>query len=143
MAFNFHYFVIDNKSNMNNFIKPLQLLLSLIAFCSCEMFMEPGNCTQAKQLYDTAIEGRIEKKYIWKENHGYRVLEIRNSNSEIYQFLCGWTYTHEDFYKFVEIGDSVKKDVKSLDVKVVKLNNDSKSFLINYNCPNMSFLNEK
>lgn len=114
--------------------------VNLILLSSCELFTEPGNCLRAKDLYKIILNGKIEKKYIWIENHGYRILEIRSPSKEIYNFICGWSFAHEDFYEFVQVGDSIHKEINSLDIEIIKTNRENKHFLINYNCPNMDFI---
>jgi hypothetical protein len=106
-------------------------LSSIWSFCSPR---EPLNCRAARIDSKRKIEGVIDKKYIQTENHLYRVLEIRpygESNFNIY-LPKG---PHEDFFDFVSVNDTVRKDSNSITYHIRKPGGEERSFFLHLGCP--------
>lgn len=108
------------------------ILVSLFAVSNC-YYCEDGACRAARIRAIHQINGTIEKKYIQHHNHAYRSLEIKQLDSSTYDLFFG-ERMREDFYEYVEVGDTIRKQVNSLTYLVIKPNGDTASFYLNFYC---------
>ena len=95
---------------------------------------EPSVCRIARIDSKHRIEGVIEKKYVQKENHLYLVLEIRQFEAKNYDFYLQ-KGPHEDFFNFVSVNDTIRKDTNSLTYHIKKPDGEERSFFLHLGCP--------
>lgn len=92
-----------------------------------------GTCQDAEKMeLNVEYNGIMLKKYIDKSNHLFEIIEIGNKN-RIQKIMLDWD--ESGMYEFVEIGDSIVKELNTLEVKVFRKNAKT-TFIINYGCSN-------
>jgi len=101
--------------------KYIIIFLSLILIIGCEVRPKAEDIFKEKHF-----NFKVEKKYIEDK---YHILSGHNNASyETFEEI-GFI----DFYKIVEIGDSVIKPKKSLDIKIIRKDSLIKIYTANYN----------
>lgn len=105
----------------------MKLKLS-IAILIVMLLLGCGNYCE-KQLKPMEIEAKILKKYIDKKNHATKMIVLSNQGS-IIEIGYEDRYT-ENFWEFIQPGDSMVKKSGSLDVKIKR---GEKEFNYTFNC---------
>lgn len=108
------------------------VVFSFFSISGC-YYCEDGACRAARIRAMHQINGIVEKKYIQHHNHAYRSFEIKQIDSSTYDLFFG-ERMREDFYEYVEIGDTIRKPVNSLTYWVIKPDGDTASFFLDFYC---------
>lgn len=95
---------------------------------------EPLVCRNARKIHSKPkIEGIISNKYE-TDNLRYQVLEINHLNPENRKLYLA-KGIHQDFFDYVSINDTIRKDSNSLTYHIKKANGKKRSFFLHYGCP--------
>jgi hypothetical protein len=73
------------------------------------------------------FSGRIEKKYIDKKEHNYKMLVISKENGR--DSSSNYNNEHSGFWDFVQINDSIIKRENSFEIYIIKKDT---SFIIDF-----------
>lgn len=96
------------------------LLASLLMF-SC------GVDFSRKEVEKTNISGRITKKYLDTWNHEVQTVICRSGVNEFKYQMSAWSGTN-DFWEYLQVGDSIIKPPGTLTLRVKKANGDYKDY---------------
>lgn len=92
------------------------------------VFGPTGQCENEKNVNNMKFEGKVLKKYLDKKEHLNPVLI---TNDQPYKLIIQIDISR--FYEFVEVGDSLKKEKGSLDIRLIRTGLDT-VFTIDYGC---------
>ncbi len=123
--------IIKNKFSLKK-AKFLYIIISLIivSVWLINKVYNHGNCHDAEKMeFKNNYKGIVLKKYIDNENHNYKIVEIQNGR--IHKELMDWDKS--GLFEFVQKGDSILKELNTLEVKVFR-NNVKTTFIIDYGC---------
>jgi hypothetical protein len=100
-------------------------------FVSKERIMKEANCRDEKLAMGDKIIGILSKKYRDEENHMWKTIEYSNQ-SESFKSIIFLNETSGAF-DFILPGDSIFKDLNSLEFKVIR-EGVVKVYKLNYGC---------
>lgn len=100
-------------------------------FVSKDRIMNNLNCEDEKRVLDESINGIVTAKFRDKENHMVETIEYRNEAGSHKSLL--FMNDRSGAYDFVILGDSLLKNPKSLDVKIVRDSSEA-NYRLDFGC---------
>ena len=91
-----------------------------------------GSCNDAEEMEQkNYYNGVVIKKYIDKNNHNYKIVEIKGLDRQVHKELMDWDKS--GLFEYIEKGDSIVKELNTLKVSVFR-DKVEFFFLIDYKC---------
>ena len=84
-------------------------------------------CGSRKNIVDVRVKpfpiiGRISKKYVDRNNHGFQTIVVNNNGFVLKFTLIECDSRTTNLYDFVEVGDSIVKASNSLKFMIIRKN---------------------
>jgi hypothetical protein len=93
--------------------------------------IEEGQCRDSLKSLDVKISGRVLNKYRDKRNHYMRMLEFTSGNATLKTDIL--MNDGSGAYDFIAPGDSVVKDLRSMQLQVIRDGN-LQTFILSFGC---------
>lgn len=124
-----------NMNKKKNRINHILVFIMIAIVCTLAYFVSINQgsnvaCYAQKYFNSLELEGVVINKFLDKENHLIKTLEV-NSNSKIIRIFL--TRDKSGLYEYILIGDSILKSNESLKCSIKRVDT-TKEFIIDFGC---------